>query len=504
MKKNYLLVAGLASMMAFSACSNDDDLGINPNPVVSEVVEGATFEISLSSPANGNTKAVRPMGSSAADNSVDVIHLVAYYYDTNNSEWKECTLFNQDQSDPATAEKIGFKYISGECTGMTAGQYLENGNLYYSADVAESVPGTDTHITKKAKIQAVGLVKDTKYQFVAYGYNSDNEGYPYGADNSKAPDKVTTTGFENGVFKAAVSNATTAPSGYELEEIFADTDISETVEITTDDGTAVVFNPSPSLTLTRQVAGILAYFKSIPSRMNRKSAPSEGLYNVEELRIVASHQSKDFYFPAILLEDENFNGIADENNSTEDLIVFDFSEIATNYEAKTASDKLNAQTNYTFNGVDGGDDKKYPFAEGYADNAPADLTLATGDNNEGTIFGARYVLPYDKHYTDAPTLKLQFWGAQKESDGGDETLVLLEERDITTPNTDLFDAYTYDICCNNFYSIGQKLATDSTEGPDEDDDDDNDKPIDLRSDNINVRINDAWDVLHNMGVDNIE
>ena len=60
--------------------------------------------------------------------------------------------------------------------------------------------------------------------------------------------------------------------------------------------------------------------------------------------------------------------------------------------------------------------------------------------------------------------------------------------------------YAYDIRCNNFYSIGQKLATDTTD-PDPENPDDDDEPIDLRSNKINVRINDAWAVLHNMGVE---
>lgn len=62
----------------------------------------------------------------------------------------------------------------------------------------------------------------------------------------------------------------------------------------------------------------------------------------------------------------------------------------------------------------------------------------------------------------------------------------------------------YDILCNNFYSIGQKMASGSTNGgdgeePGDDDPDNDDDPADLSaSDELTVLINDAWAVIHNM------
>ena len=499
MKKNYLLFAAFASALTFAACSNDELGEINPGPIANEVVEGATFEINLSSPANGTTKSTRPVGSSAADNTVDCIQLVAYYWDTDaegGAAWKQCTFVSSEPSDETTYTEgqLAFYFVSGDAdVDMTENTWMQYGQIYYKADQpTEGVPGTDVHISKRAKIEVKGLVKDTKYQFVAYGYNRTSGDYPY----TNGPLSVTTTGFENGIFTANVA-ATTLEDGYDLEEIFAATDAADTTEIGEEGNNQVVFTATPSLTLKRQVAGILAYFENIPARMNRMDRPSESVYKVEELRVVASHKSKDFYFPAILLADPDFNGIAADEDGEDVLIKFDFSEIATNYSSK----ELNAQSFYTFNGVNGGTEgtKKYPYATGYG--TPAD-NLAL---KEGTIFGARYVLPYSQHYGDESTLKLQFWGSaiSTTQEGEAEELVLLEERDVTTNETGV-DKNAYDIRCNNFYSIGQKLSTDGTDGPDPDDPGDDDKPIDLRSDNITLRINDAWAVLHNMGVDNIE
>ena len=491
MKKQYLLMAAFASALAFTACSNEDDLGgIDSNPVINEVVEGATFEIGLSSPANGTTKSVRPMGSSSADNNVDCIQLEAYYWDADNAggaAWKKCTLLSAAPTGETTYNEgeLAFYYVSGDAE-MQDNTFMQYGQIYYSeSEPTEGVPGTDVHISKRAKIEVKGLVKNTKYQFVAYGYNRNASGqYPY----TNGAQAVTTSGFENGIFTANVA-ATSFEDAYDLEEIFAATDVAETTEIG-EEQKQVVFTVTPSLTLKRQMAGILAYFENIPARMNRSDRPSDEIYKVEELRVVASHKSKDFYFPAALLDDPDFNGIAADEDGEDILIKFDFSEIATNYN----EDDLTAQSVYTFNGVDGGQDqnKKYPYATSY--NPADNLKL-----KEGTIFGARYILPYSQHYSDESTLKLQFWGTNADN----TEAVLLEERDVTTSEPGV-DKNAYDIRCNNFYSIGQKLATDDIDGPDDEDDDDDDKPIDLRSDNINVRINDAWAVLHNMGVDNIE
>ncbi|HJA84403.1 MAG TPA: hypothetical protein H9785_10610 [Candidatus Bacteroides intestinavium] len=474
MKKQYLLMAAFASAMAFTACSNEDDLGgIDSNPVINEVVEGATFEISISNQGVG-TKAVRPMGSSAADNSVNTVALKVYKYDTD--AWQEVTLASDESS--ATGGKIALKYVEGQAK-TNAGSILTNGVIEYDADVEESVPGDDQHITKKAKIEVIGLENNAKYQIVAYGYNDDkgssNVGYPYSSGPTAAG-----TGFENGVFQANVG--TLQNPVHQLEEIFAASDVAET---TLDkESSQAIFTVTPSLTLTRQVAGMLAYFKNVPIYLNKMDDPSDTHYKVEKLEIVANHKSADFYFPAMLLDNDDFNGIIAANDEEEVLLTFDFSKIAKNYQSPEKG-----ATFYTFDGPSATTPNVAPYAEGYYGTPGLEL-------QENTIFGARYLLPYDQHYGNSTTLVLRFYGKDTSNN-----YVLLEERDVTTENVpEGANMYTYDIRCNNFYSIGQKLATDTTD-PDPDDPDDDDDPIDLTGKTINLRINDAWAVLHNMGIE---
>lgn len=144
---------------------------------------------------------------------------------------------------------------------------------------------------------------------------------------------------------------------------------------------------------------------------------------------------------------------------------------------------------YTFNGMDS--ETKKPLAKDYI--APSGLTL-----EDNSIFGGRYLIPYDQHYAvqsgEGSTLTIELQDA-----GGTalRTLKVKTDQSMSGPATQYF----YDIRCNNFYSIGQKLKTETID-PDPEDPEDPDKPIDLSSKSeIVVQINDAWKVLHDMDVE---
>lgn len=503
MKKQYLLMAAFASALAFTACTNDDAPftapGEGEGSITEKVVEGATFEINLSGHANGTTKATRPMGSSAADNNVNTIQLKIYEYDATSSSWKAVTL-KSNENDAKLEGNLGLIYRGGDAK-ETLDAYLTNGMIKYEEanPAGEGVPGTDQHINKRAKLEVVGLDPGKKYQIVAYGYNGGANNattYPYGTTTSGQPKLENAANgtriSENGTFLAEVE---TVSNPYEdLEEIFAASDVAET--FTNEDGD-VEFTLTPSLTLTRQIAGMLAYFTDVPMYLGKYDEANKTQYRVEKLDIVASHTATDFYFPAMLITTPEFNGVMAANDEEEVVMTFDFSAIATNYPTEATKVITDAQGQaatelaafYTFNKITNnaiptkGNETAKPFASDY--EGVTGLTL-----KDNTIFGARYLLPYDKHYGEA-TLKIRFYAEDKE---GKE--VLLEERDVTTNQIPAGGTSTaYDIRCNNFYSIGQKLDTENN------DPNNPDIPISLKGKTISLRINDAWDILHNMGIE---
>lgn len=484
MKKQFLLMAAFATL-AFTACTNDDDLGNIPGQGVT-TDEGATFEISISNNGSGTTKAVRPVGSSAADNNVDKVLLKIYIEDASN-EWKAMNLTNDAAQ--ATGESTTSPLYLSIATSDNAIADIDHatGLITYKAghiDVPEGTPGDVDRENHKVKVTVKGLVASTDYKIVAIGYNGTD--FPYGTFGTNISDN-------KGVFTTTANSK----EGFGLEEIFADSKIATTTEDLNDDPllTDIKFNVAPNLELTRQVAGILAYMQYVPAAIDGK--------RVEKVVIRANRKVSNFSFPAEDCAKPEFNGVKPSDENSDDLMTFTMANIATNYpQAPAAADVIPVEGYYTFNSMvagtgftaDGGDanqDAK-PFCDNYEAIAPADLALVAN-----SIFGARFILPYDQHYADAPalesTLTIVFLGAS------DEELLVRKVTTDKVPTTESGSATYYDIRCNNFYSIGKKLATDDTDGPTEDDDDDDD-PIDLRSDNIVLLINDAWDVLHDMDV----
>ena len=498
MKKNYLFVAGLASMMAFSACSNDDDLAVPATPVVEN--DGTMFEIAISTAGEGaETRAVRPVGSSAAANNVNkiVVKIWGKAKDADADQWTEQKFVEFITTDDPQydANTLGVRVVSGEATKdiiTNNAQLLLN---YDNEYVAEDPNSTNEHFSKKANIQLGGLEEDYQYKFVAYGYNAAFPGTPTEA-----------AGKTKGVFQAnqewttdGQQPATVTPMPYaDIEEVFATSVIANTTNKEDDydaDGqndTKVVFTDAPTLTLTRQVAGMLAYFEKVPTYVNGMQ--------VHKVQIVANQRAKDFYFPNCLLdgngEDEDFNGIIDADAKGDILMEFDMAKIATNFNENGVEDNYyqfntltNSQVTPNANVTNATANNQAPLAENYN---KADGTQESGawvgglSLKENTMFGGRYILPYDKDYI-APTLQIVFLTKE------DGKYVEIPEgsKYITTDQT-LQDTYSYDIRCNNFYSIGDKELSDQTK---------NDDPLNLSGDEFKLRINDAWGVLHHMDVD---
>lgn len=478
MKKQYLLMAAFASTLAFTACTNDDDLGNIPGQGVT-TDEGATFEISISNNGSGTTKGVRPVGSSAADNNVDKVQLKIYKEDATDT-WKAVTLANTEETATGGSLYLSIATSDASIASINAATGIIT---YNNADVTEGVPGDVDRENHKVKVTVKGLEASTDYKIVAIGYNGTD--FPYGTFGTDITDN-------KGVFTTTAN----AKSGFGLEEIFADSKIATTTKnMATDAGsTDIKFNVAPNLVLTRQVAGILAYMQYVPAAIDGK--------RVEKVVIRANRKVSNFSFPAEDCAKPEFNGVKPSDENSDDLMTFTMANIATNYPtAPAAADAIPEEGFYTFNSMvagkveaDGEDNNQTakPFCDDYEAIAPTDLALV-----ENSIFGARFILPYDQHYADAPalesTLTIVFLGAS------DEELLVRKVTTDKVPTTESGSATYYDIRCNNFYSIGKKLATDTTD-KDEEDDDDDDTPIDLRSDNIVLLINDAWDVLHNMEV----
>lgn len=404
MKKNVFKMSAFALMMALAACSNEEittTQGGEEALLASEDV----IEISLT---NTSSRAARPMGSSAAANNVDKLVLSVL-----DAEGTVQTGVNVLLMDNNVAELKG----NGTAT------------IDWTATAGEN-PYDESHDDSKT-IKLTGLTASTTYTIVAYGYNGNPCPFTVTSkDNVTSPDKV--------------------------EEIFA-----EVTTVTTDgDG----HFKNTTITLERQVAGLLAYLKNVPAKIDNK--------DVKKVQIKANKKTTKLKFSTEIA----LNGLAEGVSDNNVLLTFDVSS-------------------YSDGNSDGilditGDNV---YANEYTDAMrPSGLQLL-----DGTLFGACYVLPYDKHYT-ANTLVIEFL---------DGTGAVLETLAVKSSIQVESSYYQYDIRRNNFYSIGKKLYSGNTGGdpdpdPDPEDPEDPDTPIDLSGkDKIEVIINDAWDVLHDMTIE---
>lgn len=451
MKKFYFMSAALATMMAFAACNKTEVAPVAESEGALGLDEDI-IEIAVSNTGIG-TRATRPVLSSAADNNVNKV-VLAFFDGTTK------------------VDHVTLTPVSG-CTvdGTTL--------TYTNVDVEEGVPGDADREVKTAKVKVGNLssVEGKPLTVVAYGYNGDD--FPYGNPTLKSSETYYEVTSLNG------------KEGTSLEEVFAG---NTTATVTGNLGTAETpvykFTSSVKIVLERQVAGMLAYFQNVPATINETE--------VAKITVEANGKSDGFYFPSTFLNTGDSGADAKQwmlngYNTTTDsdvLLTFDLTDL-------TDSDSDNILDS-GFGGVSAADGKKYKLAD---EMSGLDVTKLVCENN--TLFGGRYLIPYSEHVGEGEgsTIVVNFWAA-----GNNDTP--LKTMKVTTNQFEVEldgSKYYYDIYCNNFYSIGQKVAAGSTNGdPDPGDDEDPDPeipddPADLSaSDELTVLINDAWAVIHNM------
>lgn len=456
MKKFYFMSAALATMMAFAACNKTEVAPVAESEGALGLDEDI-IEIAVSNTGIG-TRATRPVLSSAADNNVNKVVLA--FFDAEGNPIESGIVLT------AVDNAKGYSVADNVIT-------------YDEPEVEEGVPGDTDREVKTAKVKVSGLAdyESTELTIVAYGYNGN--GFPYGTPTLKRGEtyyEITSLGDK---------------SGTSLEEVFAgNTTATVTANLGTAETPVYKFTSSVKIVLERQVAGMLAYFQNVPATINETE--------VAKITVEANGKSNGFYFPSTFLNTGDSGADAKQwmlngYNTTTDsevLLTFDLTDLA-----DSDSDNI---LDSGFGGVSAGEGKKYKLAD---EMSGLDVTKLVCENN--TLFGGRYLIPYSDHVsTGYATLVVNFWAAG-DNDIPLKTMKVTTGQYANGPSTST--GTHYDILCNNFYSIGQKVAAGSTNGdPDPDDDEDPDPeipddPADLSaSDELTVLINDAWAVIHNM------
>lgn len=395
MKKNILFL-GLAAMSLFTVASCSSDDDLQAGMSIGSGDNVITLALNPGGSGMAS-RAARPVTSSEAANNVDKVVVKLYrLVDSNYSLVSE----------------------------------TENGQTIYEQDVTWSQGTKTANVTLKHLAQG-------SYKLVARGYNNTS----------------TSVSFDEGTPSTTINWTATQSTG-DIEEVFAGE-----LDLTVDAEGKVTANPSKTLTMNRRVAGFLAYFKNVPTKVGEKV--------VKSVRVVASNKATKYDIIGGTLASYTANASSatvnglDAKSPAEETVLCEFQmSDATNWNSGAPTDD-----SYTF----------------------------TTDANqvENSQLDGGFIVPFGK-VADKNTLRVELMAA---GTGADEAVKTYTVKMPTSYET------SYDICVNHFYSIGKKVKSEGTGGTDPGDDDD-DKPVDLGSeDEILLSLDDAWDVVYDMVVD---
>lgn len=450
MEAKFLMMAVGAAMMAFTACTNEKIVYVESDNGTEQLKPGeGIVEIALSS---ATTRAARPID-----------HFNPTVATTDGGNNVNCIGFRVYNNAGALDGNVKVTAVdNSDVTETTLNEYVLQRNLSSYAS------------NQTIKIKLSGLSQGIN-KIIAYGYNAaDGTTFPYTLTNQQKevevegqeePKMVDIVGL-----KCAI-NTTNNPEKFP-EEIF-----SGAIEASVNEHG--LFTAENTLTLERQVAGMLVYLENVPAYVLNKK--------VGKITISTIINVEGLYFP---YKGENgelnpaYNGYTNDSFSNTDLLTFTFnSDNTSNFDA--ASNGGSYIFSRKSNGKEKTDNKRFLLPDEMDD----DVKQYMDDNIEcksNTLFGSCFLLPFPAKNTSHDgwnALNIVYWG----TDG--QMIKAVPLKDSNVDNSE-----GYSITRNHFYSIGTKKTPDLPGSGDPDDDDD---PLDIDDvtgyDYYYLQIDDAWD-----------
>lgn len=427
----------LAGLMSLAACSNDEGVVADNNGAEQQ------FTITLASSGDRATRAAadRTLESEAAGQSIEKVTLVV-----------------RSQDDGEDKNKVVYIHTLDNWNG-TATDYYTNG---HGKKLTFTIPKADK-------------LGEGKYVVTAVGYNEGN--YTLSLPNKgDVVDKNITA---------------TTPTGAEAKEVFAG---EQKFNVTADK--KIEGTDSVDVALHRQVAGAYGYFTSIPAKI--------GKTEVASIRMVSRSKNTVLTF-----------GSFNSSFTTTDahvMYMVNGSVPATKTAKFLNGDEANvlfsAQITDWFPGGDKNNDGVY-------DKKDTNWTKHySGSYLKGSVFASNFIVPFSATQGKS-TLELQLLDAT-----GNVLYAWPVKLDASnaqvgktgeTASADLFGAGTamgfaetadvFSLFRNHIYSIGIHKQDTSTTDP-ETPVPGTDQPTDLsKIQNVVIRVNDNWEALHHMSID---
>lgn len=440
MKKYFISGAMLAGLMSLAACSNDEGVVADNNGAEQQ------FTITLASSGDRATRAAadRTLESEAAGQSIEKVTLVV-----------------RSQDDGADKNKVVYIHTLDNWNG-TAANYDTNG---HGKKLTFTIPKAD-------KLGA------GSYVVTAVGYNEGNYNLKWPAKGDVLDKNIT---------------ATTLPDA-EAKEVFAGEQqfsVKDGKIKGTDASKAI---QSVDVTLHRQVAGAYGYFTSIPAKI--------GETDVASIRMVSRSKNTVLTFGS-------FNSSFTTTDANV-MYMVNGSVPAT----KTAKFLNGDEANVLFSAkitdwFPGGDKNN----DGVYDKKDTNWTKHySGSYLKGSVFASNFIVPFSATEGKS-TLELQLLDATGnvlyawpvKLDASNDQIGKTGETasaNLSDPITTMGFAETADVFSlfrNHIYSIG--IHKQGTTNPDKTDPGIDDPTVLSKIQNVVIRVNDNWEALHHMSID---
>lgn len=456
MKKSMILALAAGTFL-FSACGSDDALegGVAQNDAAQQIV------LQVASDGDGlQTRAGRPLYSSASLQSIENVRVLVYKADT-----KEIVYDSKKSLD----WKKSLEYTTGG----------------HGRRLTITLKGED-------KIQTAG-----DYKIVAVGY-SDNTDYNFAQD---------VKGNETLKGQTYTDMTATLAADKDAEEVFAG-EAALTIDDKLNVDNKAAGELGAAVTMHRQVAGGFGYFQNIPAHVDGVKA--------KYLRLVMRSKNNVLTF-------NNFNSDFTESNHNLKYVV-NGSRSATGAPEADAhfSKGTNVFTNgddaYTLYSIDL--NQWFPYGDTNNDgflnvnDTWTHLSSVKVALVKGSVFAGKFIVPFALT-TGKNTMELQLLDKDKN---------ILKVWNVTIPDANTAEgngvqdvsASIFNVVRNHMYNLGIKVDQnikpepgkpdpdpDPTPGPDPvDPTPDVDQPEDLsKGQNLVLKVNDNWETIHQMGLE---
>lgn len=489
----------LTVAVAFSSCGKVNG---GSDVVVNQPEQTITLAVANSGDNFLATRTSRPLYSSEAAQNIEKVKVVIYRL----GDLPSGVTTNDDLTE---AVMNTFSPLYGSKAIVAQKLFSDWMNRGVSSEYNNSTSGNGRQASWTLST-ADQITEEGVYMAYAVGYNdSDYTSYTDFASLAKTESFT----FPLTVAQNTVSGSEVAPK---VHEVFAGSAPFVVTANAVTGSTSYQFNVS--LTLHRQVAGTIGYFTNIPVKGNADHATRTG----EKLRLVASSRSASAAFAAFNSEYVGepgstakvkyvVNGYGTATKAASDQAKFYGS--ATNdayivYEVALAD--WFTGTSGTTVGMDTNNDGMLNGEDTWT-NA-IDASNSTPNVKAGTVLASSFLFPFVMD-SSTPTFQLQlldsagdiirYWNIRLQTSTSADSQIgktasLVDASGTATSNSSSETYVNYSILRNHLYNIGIRNAGDNGGGST---DPDKDKAQPLNNETLILRVNDNWEMIHEMEID---